>query len=57
MVAADAIKNPSVVKVVSAEAIPADLYGLDIGPEAVKEYTAEIKQARTVIWNGPMGVF
>src|SRR5690554_2368293 len=57
VVAADAIKNPSVVKVVSAEAIPADLYGLDIGPEAVKEYTAEIKQARTVIWNGPMGVF
>ncbi len=57
VVAADAIKNPSVVKVVSAEAIPAELYGLDIGPEAVKEYTAEIKQARTVIWNGPMGVF
>jgi phosphoglycerate kinase len=43
--------------VVSADAIPADLYGLDIGPEAVKEYTEEIKKARTVIWNGPMGVF
>ncbi|HHU81590.1 MAG TPA: phosphoglycerate kinase [Firmicutes bacterium] len=57
VVAADAIKNPSVCRVVSADAIPADLYGLDIGPEAVKEYTEEIKKARTVIWNGPMGVF
>lgn len=57
VVVADDIKNPTVCKVVSADAIPADLYGLDIGPEAVKEYTAEIEKARTVIWNGPMGVF
>lgn len=57
VVVADAIKEPSVCKIVNAEAIPADLYGLDIGTEAIEEYITEIKKARTVIWNGPMGVF
>ncbi|MDK3156777.1 phosphoglycerate kinase [Kamptonema cortianum] len=39
------------------EAIPADWEGVDIGPETVKLYAAEIAAAKTILWNGPMGVF
>jgi phosphoglycerate kinase len=37
--------------------IPADWMALDIGPETVKRYAAEIARAKTVVWNGPMGCF
>ena len=40
-----------------SNAIPDDMMGLDIGPETVKKFSALIKDAKTVIWNGPMGVF
>jgi phosphoglycerate kinase len=43
--------------VVAADAIPDDMIGLDIGPDSVALFTAELKGARTVFWNGPMGVF
>ena len=43
--------------VVPVDAIPADQIGLDIGPESAKQFAAEIADARTVFWNGPMGVF
>jgi phosphoglycerate kinase len=36
---------------------PDDAAGLDIGPQTVKAYSAEIAQAKTIIWNGPMGLF
>lgn len=39
------------------EEIPEDFMGLDIGPKTIKLFEDEIKQAKTVIWNGPMGVF
>lgn len=39
------------------EGIPADWEGVDIGPETVKLYAAEIAQSKTILWNGPMGVF
>jgi phosphoglycerate kinase len=43
--------------VVPADAIPADRLGLDIGPESGRLFAAKIADARTVFWNGPMGVF
>ncbi|WP_067465464.1 phosphoglycerate kinase [Actinomadura macra] len=42
---------------VPADAIPADRLGLDIGPESGKLFAARLADARTVFWNGPMGVF
>lgn len=42
---------------ICTENIDNDLMGLDIGPKTSKEYEKEIKQAKTVFWNGPMGVF
>lgn len=45
------------VKVVAADAIPADMMGLDIGTETAALYAEAVKTAKTVVWNGPMGVF
>lgn len=45
------------VEVVAADAIPADKMGLDIGPESEKLFAEAITSAKTVVWNGPMGVF
>jgi phosphoglycerate kinase len=42
---------------VSADAIPADQMGLDIGPASASAFAAEIVKCKTVFWNGPMGVF
>ena len=42
---------------VSADAIPADQMGLDIGPESAKDFATAIEKCKTVFWNGPMGVF
>lgn len=43
--------------VVAADAMPADQIGLDIGPDSAGTFAAEIRRSRTVVWNGPMGVF
>jgi phosphoglycerate kinase len=43
--------------VVAADAIPADRMGLDIGPESRTLFASKLADARTVFWNGPMGVF
>jgi phosphoglycerate kinase len=44
-------------KVADAGATPADQMGLDIGPKTIEAYKAEIAKAKTIVWNGPMGVF
>ena len=46
----------SPVEVVSSSAIPADRMGVDIGPETRKRYAEEIKRAKRVVWNGPLGI-
>lgn len=56
-VVAKEFSNDSESKVVSSDSIPEDWQGLDIGPETVKLFAEELKDAKTVIWNGPMGVF
>jgi phosphoglycerate kinase len=43
--------------VTSIEKTPADRMGLDIGPETVRRYSEIIRAAKTIVWNGPMGVF
>ena len=43
--------------IVSSDAMPADKMGLDIGPETVKAFVAALEGAKSVLWNGPMGVF
>ena len=45
------------VSVVSVDAIPADQMGLDIGTETAKAFADAVRSAKTVVWNGPMGVF
>ena len=44
-------------RVVPAGKIPAGFEGLDIGPETARQYADIVKQAKTIVWNGPMGVF
>ena len=44
-------------EVVSSDAIPADKQGLDIGPKTAELFAEVVKAAKTVVWNGPMGVF
>ena len=51
------IDAPVEVTVVDADKIPADYQGLDIGPKTAALYAEAVKSAKTVVWNGPMGVF
>jgi len=53
----DPIDAPVDTKNVSADAIPADMEGLDIGEKTMELYAEAAKSAKTVVWNGPMGVF
>ena len=53
----DPIDAPVEVAVVDADKIPADVESLDIGPKTAELYANEVKNAKTVVWNGPMGVF
>ncbi|HNV68431.1 MAG TPA: phosphoglycerate kinase, partial [Candidatus Ozemobacteraceae bacterium] len=57
VVCAPEIKEGVTVKTVDLKSIPADQLGLDIGPKTIELFAAELKKARTVLWNGPMGVF
>ena len=57
VVAADRFAADAAYDVVDATAIPADRMGLDIGPRSVELFAQALDGARTVFWNGPMGVF
>jgi phosphoglycerate kinase len=56
-VVAEKLDASAAAETVESASIPADRLGLDIGPKTRAEYVAAIKQAKMIIWNGPMGVF
>ena len=53
----DPIDAPVETKIVSVTAIPSDMEGCDIGPESMKLFADAVSASKTVVWNGPMGVF
>jgi len=55
--AAKEFDNNAKAKYVSIDQIPADFMGMDVGPETIKLFAKEAKQAKTIVWNGPVGVF
>ena len=57
VVCAERFDNDAPSKVVSRDAMPADMMGLDIGPNTVELYREALREAKTIVWNGPMGVF
>lgn len=57
VVVAKEFKNDTSFKTVPADGIPADMMGLDIGSESIELFENVIREAKTVVWNGPMGVF
>lgn len=57
VVVAAEFNNDSPSSVVSIDEIPSDKMGLDIGPKTIKLFSEEILKSKTIVWNGPMGVF
>ena len=57
IVVADKFENEANTKTVAAESIPSDMMGLDIGPKSIELFKKKIAEAKTVVWNGPVGVF
>jgi len=57
IVVAERFGADSPSQIVDAHEIPVDMMGLDIGPESVKRFTGLLSNAKTIFWNGPMGVF
>ena len=57
VVVAEKMEEDAQARVVRVEEIPEDMIGLDIGPETVEKFRGYITHAKTIFWNGPMGVF
>jgi phosphoglycerate kinase len=57
VVVASEFNNDSPSSIVNVDSIPADKMGLDIGPETIKLFSNELMNSKTIVWNGPMGVF
>jgi phosphoglycerate kinase len=57
VVVAPEVKEDSPSHVVDKDKIPSDMQGVDIGPKTLSEFSSELEKAKTVVWNGPMGVF
>lgn len=57
VVVASEFKNESPAITVDVDKIPADKMGLDIGPKSIKLFSDELIKSKTIVWNGPMGVF
>ncbi len=57
VVVAAEFKAEAESKVVSVDQIPAEWIGMDIGPKTIEAYSCAVREAKTIVWNGPMGVF
>ena len=57
VVCAKEFSNDTETKIVERDEIPSDMMGLDIGPKTVEAYGKALKEAKTIVWNGPVGVF
>ncbi|MGB9804681.1 phosphoglycerate kinase, partial [Desulfofundulus sp.] len=57
LVVAEAARPDAEPRVVAVDAVPEEWMALDIGPKTVESFAAEVRNAGTVVWNGPMGVF
>ncbi|MEY4348699.1 MAG: phosphoglycerate kinase, partial [Actinomycetota bacterium] len=57
VVVADAFAADANTQTVSVDSIPSEWMGLDIGPKSISAFAQAIKASKTVVWNGPMGVF
>jgi 3-phosphoglycerate kinase len=56
-IAADKADSKAKCRTVSVDEMPKSMIGLDIGPKTIKLFESELKKAKTVVWNGPMGMF
>ncbi len=56
-VIASEISDTAKPQIVPIDKIPAGMKGLDIGPDSIKQFTQVLSEAKTIVWNGPMGVF
>ncbi|MBU0461793.1 MAG: phosphoglycerate kinase [Nanoarchaeota archaeon] len=57
IVVTDDLNNPTEIEMVQFNEIPRDRYGADIGPEAIAKFQEILEDAKTIVWNGPMGVY
>ncbi len=56
-IVAEKVDESAKVRTVDTNAIPSDMIGLDIGPKTIRVIKKEVKKGKTILWNGPMGVF
>ncbi|NOZ73774.1 MAG: phosphoglycerate kinase, partial [FCB group bacterium] len=57
VIAATSLDSPEEIGTYNISSIPESLMGLDIGPKSIEKFTQVIRESRTIVWNGPVGVF
>ncbi|NOZ73901.1 MAG: phosphoglycerate kinase, partial [FCB group bacterium] len=57
VIAATSLESPEEIGTYNVSSIPESMMGLDIGPRSVERFTQVIRESRTIVWNGPVGVF
>ena len=57
VIVAEKFDNDSPARIVPVDQMPAGFMGLDIGPASIEKFSAEIEKSKTIVWNGPVGVF
>lgn len=57
IIVADDLKKPTKIDTVAYNSIPTDVYGTDIGPKSITVFKHILEEAKTIVWNGPMGIY